>query len=228
MLYPDFEELVALAQKAKRLRVVAARKATAPSSGSRASPFRRHGMEFHEVREYRVGDDIRSLDWRVTARTDRPHVKVFVEERERAVLLCIDANRTMRFGTRRTFKSVQAARAAALLGWQAAGMADRVGCIVFGDVPDGMQVFMPKRSRQGLWQTLKLLSDTRLGAHPTPVPLEDALRQTARIMTSGALVFVISDFQNVTQALEKGLAQLRTLCDVVLLPINDPADAEIP
>ena len=113
------------------------------ASGDYASPFRGQGLAFHEVREYRFGDDIRSIDWRVTARTDKPHVKVFTEERERTVILCIDANAAMRFGTRGTFKSVQAARAAALLGWQANGSNDRVGCIVFGDVPGGMQFFAP-------------------------------------------------------------------------------------
>jgi uncharacterized protein (DUF58 family) len=145
MLYPDFNELVSLGHKASRLQLVSGLQSTAASSGNYASPFRGQGLAFHEVREYRFGDDIRSIDWRVTARTNKPHLKVFTEERERTVILCIDANAAMRFGTRGTFKSVQAARAAALLGWHANVSNDRVGCIVFGDVPDGLQFFRPTR-----------------------------------------------------------------------------------
>src|SRR6202789_3352703 len=109
------------------------------ASGDYTSPCRGQGLAFHEVREYHFGDDIRSIDWRVTARTDKPHVKVFTEERERTVILCVDANAAMRFGTRGTFKSVQAARAAALLGSQARCSNDRVGCLVFGDVAEGIR-----------------------------------------------------------------------------------------
>src|SRR5271156_6307745 len=134
MLYPDFNELMQLGQKASRLQIVSGRRSMAAGSGDYASPFRGQGLSFHEVREYRFGDDIRSIDWRVTARTDKPYVKVFTEERERTVILCVDTNAAMRFGTRGTFKSVQAARAAALLGSQASSSNDRVGCLLFGDV----------------------------------------------------------------------------------------------
>jgi uncharacterized protein (DUF58 family) len=228
MLFPDFRELVKAAHKASRLKLVSGRQSTAVTSGDYASPFRRQGLEFHEVREYRVGDDIRNIDWRVTARTDKPHVKVFIEARERTVILCVDANAAMRFGTRGTFKSVQAARAAALLGWQATGSGDRVGCLLYGDVPDGMQFFMSKRSRRALWQSLRLLSETRQGVHKTPVALETALKYLEQEAPTGALVFVIADFHQVTPALEKRLGHLRLSCDIVLVSVNDPADGEIP
>src|ERR1700744_1672482 len=176
MLDPDFNELIQLGQKASRLRIVSTRQSMAASFGDYSSPFRGQGLEFHEVREYRFGDDIRNIDWRVTARTDKPYVKVFTEERERTVILCIDANAAMRFGTRGTFKSVQAARAASLLGWQANVAKDRVGCVVFGDVPGGIKYFTPTRSRQALWQTLKLLSRTTAGENKAPVPQETVLK----------------------------------------------------
>ena len=228
MLYPDFKELVRLAHRASRLKLVSGRQSTAVTSGDYASPFRRQGLEFHEVREYRVGDDIRTIDWRVTARTDKPHVKVFIEARERTVILCIDANAAMRFGTRGTFKSVQAARAAALLGWQASGIGDRVGCLIYGDVPDGMQFFTSTRSRHALWQSLKLLSDTARGVHKAPVTLETALKYLERVAPTGALIFVIADFHQATPTLEKRLGQLHLACDIVLISVNDPADGEIP
>ncbi len=228
MLYPDFGELIRLGKKASRLHVVSGRRSVAAGPGDYASPFRGQGLAFYEVREYRPGDDIRSIDWRVTARTDKPYVKVFSEERERTVILCVDANAAMRFGTRGTFKSVQAARAAALLGWQSNGSSDRVGCIVFGDVPDGMQFFTPARSRRALWQALKLLSGTARGLHKAPVAPETALKYLERVAPTGSLLLVIGDFQDAAGALEKRLGNLRRTCDVVLIAVNDPADREIP
>jgi len=198
------------------------------ASGDYASPFRGQGLAFHEVREYRPGDDIRSIDWRVTARTDKPHVKVFAEERERTVILCVDANASMRFGTRGTFKSVQAARAAALIGWHANGCNDRVGCVVFGDVPEGMQFFTPRRSRRALWQALKLLSQQTHGAHKEPVSLESALSCLERGAPTGSLIVVIGDFYRSIEILEKQLSYLHSRCDIVLVTVNDAADSEIP
>jgi uncharacterized protein (DUF58 family) len=228
MIYPDFGELIGLKNKASRLWLGSDRQSMAIASGDYTSPFRGQGLAFHEVREYRPGDDIRSIDWKVTARTNQPHVKIFVEERERTVILCVDANAGMRFGTRETFKSVQAARAAALLGWHANGRHDRVGCIVFGDVPDGMQVFAPRRSRQALWQALKLLSVQASGPHRKQVPLEAALANLERSAPTGALILIISDFAELSDVLEKHLGNLHRRCDIVLVAIQDPADRAIP
>jgi uncharacterized protein (DUF58 family) len=228
MLYPDFNELMQLGKKTSRLQIVSRRQSLMPGSGDYASPFRGQGLAFHEVREYHFGDDIRSIDWRVTARTDKPYVKIFTEERERTVILCIDANAAMRFGTRGTFKSVQAARATALLGWQSNSAGDRVGCIVFGDIPEGQRFFTPTRSRRALWQTLKLLSDTEVGAHKSPVAVETALKYLERVAPTGSLLLVIGDFLDASDALEKRLGNLRRTCDIVLVAINDPADREIP
>jgi uncharacterized protein (DUF58 family) len=228
MLYPDFDELIRLGQKVSHLQIISGRRSMAAGSGDYASPFRGQGLAFHEVREYRFGDDIRSIDWRVTARTDKPYVKVFTEERERTVILCVDANAAMRFGTRGTFKSVQAARATALLGSQASSNNDRVGCLVFGDVPEGIQFFAPARSSRTLWQALKLLSARAQGVHKTPVRPETALKYLERVAPTGALLLVIGDFQQATETLERQIGTLRRTCDVVLIAVNDPADREIP
>jgi uncharacterized protein (DUF58 family) len=159
MLYPDFNELVNLKAKASSLNMRSNSKVVSPVIGDYKSPFRGQGMEFEEVREYVAGDDVRNIDWRVTARTGSAHVKIFTEERERTVLICVDANDTMRFGTKGTFKSIQAARAAALIGWYANSINDRVGTCVFGNVENDMKFYKPKRSRESLWKMLKLLSD---------------------------------------------------------------------
>ena len=228
MLTPDFNELVQLAGKSARLRMKTRRKMDSKRAGDYASAFRGQGLEFHEVREYRLGDDVRNIDWRVTARMEKPYLKVFTEERERTVLLCVDAGAAMRFGTRKTFKSIQAARTAALLGWMAQGAGDKVGATVFGDVPKGLQFFAPVRGRRALWQTLKLLSRKPEAADAKGVALEDALVVLNRTAPTGALVFVVSDFARLPDVVEMHLANLRRRCDVILVRIDDPADRNLP
>lgn len=228
MLYPDFDELVALKSHASQLSLASNRAVTSTSTGDHSSPFRGQGLEFEEVREYAAGDDIRSIDWRVTARTGSPHTKVFKEERERSVIICVNANTTMRFGTRGTFKSVQAARVAALLGWQANSNCDRLGACIFGDVADGMQFFAPKRSRASLWAMLKQLSDPNIISQPQPVTLEETLQHVNKAAPTGALIYIISDFASINDGLEQQLANLQKRCNVVLITIDDPADHTIP
>lgn len=228
MLYPDFNELVRLGSTASRFGIVSDRRSVGAASGNYASPFRGQGLAFYEVREYSLGDDIRSIDWRVTARTDQTYVKIFTEERERTVLLCIDANAAMRFGTRGTFKSVQAARAAALLGWQVSDKSDRVGCLVFGDVPGGIQYFAPTRSRRAVWQTMRLLSRAAQGEHRPQVAMDTPLTYLERVAPTGALLLLIGDFLEKPAALERRLGNLGRGCDVVLFVVNDPADRELP
>jgi uncharacterized protein (DUF58 family) len=228
MLYPDFNELVKLGAKSYTLSMTSRRRVVSAVNGERNSPFRGHGMEFKEVRQYVSGDDVRYIDWRVTARTGAPHLKVFAEERERSVIICVDANAAMQFGTRGTFKSIQAARAAALLGWRANDNNDLVGASVFGNIPDGMQFFAPLRSRKSLWQMLKLLSSKDDLKQPIVVTLEDTLKHLNKAAPTGALIFIISDFINLTAGLEKQLGSLRKRCEVILLPVNDPVDSTIP
>jgi uncharacterized protein (DUF58 family) len=228
MLYPDFHELVRMGSKPNRLELASNRPTLAAASGNYASPFRGQGLTFHEVRDYRAGDDIRNIDWRVTARMNKPYMKVFTEDRERTVMLCVDANVAMRFGTRSTFKSIQAARAAALIGRLANGSHDRVGCVVFGDVPEGLQFFRPARSRRALWQALQLLSRPKTGDHKEAVPLETALQNINPIAPTGSLIFIISDFYSIGESLEKNLTNLRHRADIILVRIDDPADGLIP
>ncbi len=103
--------------------------AIAETAGNRQSRFRGRGIDFQESRNYQPGDDIRTMDWRVTARTGRPHTKVFQEERERPIIIVIDCNPSMFFGTRVAFKAVIAARLAALIAWAAIRNGDRIGAV---------------------------------------------------------------------------------------------------
>ncbi len=227
MLYPDFDELLQLGYRASKVNLISRRKTHAIASGDHRSPFRGRGLEFEEVRAYVPGDDVRNIDWRVTARTGSPHLKLFTQERERSIIICTDVNNTMRFGTRKTFKSVQAARAAALLGWAASREHNRIGGSFFGNVPKGQIFIDPSRSRRALWKILKQLCD-RQEHHSAPVTLESHLRYLNKAVPSDALVFIISDFINISPNLKKALSDLHQRADIVLIAVNDPADKLLP
>jgi uncharacterized protein (DUF58 family) len=154
---PQLRELMSLAGGARALPSWS-RSIRAPQSGQYLSTLRGRGMEYDESRPYQPGDDIRQLDWRVTARTGKPHTKLFREERERPVFICVDYRRAMFFATKGVFKAVQAARLAALLAWRAQQQGDRVGGLVFADAIH--HELPPRRNRTATLQWLKLLADT--------------------------------------------------------------------
>lgn len=222
MLYPEIHELISF-KDFKGLKLSETnRKVTSSTPGEHHSPFRGQGLEFDSVREYVIGDDIRNIDWRVTARTGKPHVKLFREERERQVILCVDMNETMRFGTKCTFKSVQAARAAALLAWRALSERNPVGSCLFGDIPEGMQFFAPKRTKKSLLEMFKLLAAPPISR--ADITLEQVLPHLVKGAHTGALIYIISDFLEVSPKALPLLSLLNKRCDVVFISINDPAD----
>ena len=124
-------------------------------AGRRASRLRGRGMLFEELRDYHPGDDVRRIDWRVTARTGRPHTRVYAEERERPVLLVVDQRLGMFFGTQLQMKSVTAAELAAQMAWQVLDAGDRVGALIFGD--DTLNEIDPQRSRRTVLRILNQL-----------------------------------------------------------------------
>lgn len=224
MLYPDFHDLISYKERKLDKMQLARRKVNAVTPGNHHSPFRGQGLDFDAVREYVPGDDIRNIDWRVTARTGSPHLKLFKEEKERHTIICVDMNSTMRFGTRNTFKSIQAARCASLLGWRALAHQDRISACFFGDVSGGQHYFSSKRTRQGLCMMLKTLAEPPTEQHC--VSLESALQHVCKVAHPGSLIYVISDFMDLSPAFpkESGLSRLNKSCDVVFISINDAAD----
>lgn len=152
----SLQELLALRGEARRLDLAPRGKVLATRSGGHLSPFRGRGMEFDEARIYQPGDDPRNMDWRVTARAGRPHVKLFREERERPLWLLVDQGPAMRFGTRVAFKSVIAAQAAALLAWAAVDRGDRVGGLIFDE--QGRFEQKPAARTHGLLPLLQALA----------------------------------------------------------------------
>lgn len=224
MLYPDFNDLISYKERKLDKMQHARRKVNSTAPGNHHSPFRGQGLNFDAVREYVPGDDIRNIDWRVTARTGSPHLKLFKEEKERHTIICVDMNAAMRFGTRNTFKSIQAARCASLLGWRALAHQDRLSACFFGDVPGGIQYFATKQTRQAFCRILKTLAEPPVEHHQ--VSLETALQHINKAAHPGSLIYLISDFMDLSADLpkESGLNRLNKTCDVVFISINDVAD----
>jgi uncharacterized protein (DUF58 family) len=196
-------------------------------SGPFRSAYRGRGMEFDETRAYQPGDDIRAIDWRVTARTGRVHTKMFHEERERPVLLLVDARPMMRFGTRDCFKSVLAARIAAALAWAARDAGDRVGAFVMTGTAT-MQ-FPPHRGRSRMLRLIQGLSAATADAGDVEsVSLSEQIARLRRVARPGTLVLVLSDFHDFDDDAEKELARVSMHCDVVCIHIHDVLEAAAP
>ncbi len=228
-LQPVLDDLLELRHQAHALGMASHHLVNSSFAGLYASVFRGQGLNFEEVREYHEGDDIRNMDWKVTARTGKPHLKVFREERERSVMLCVDKGSHMNFGTRGTYKSIQAAKAAALLGWAANHLHDRVGGMLFGDPEHETTYFRATKDRRALWRLLNALTlDPKPSDSLDQSTLPDALLKASRGIGTGGLVFVIADFNRDTADLKNALVQLRQHHSVVLIAIDDPADRELP
>ena len=227
-LHPQLDDLLELRHQARTLGVAAHHLVNSTFTGLYSSVFRGTGLDFDEVREYREGDDIRNMDWLVTARTNKPHLKVFREERQRSVILCIDTGPHMSFGTRGTFKSIQAARTAALIGWAASKQDDRVGGVLFGNPATGTRYYRATPGRRGLWRILRALTEPIEQGDTDESQLMAALQHLDSGSGTGSLIFVIAPINNVTTGLERILGSLKQRHDVVLLPVDDPADRDLP
>jgi uncharacterized protein (DUF58 family) len=195
----ELAELLALRPLAGTLDLATPRSTSrAPGSGA-PSRLRGRGLEFEEFRAYAAGDDVRAIDWRVSARTGRVHTRLFRSERERPVLLLCDQRPTMFFGSRSAMKSVQCAHATALLGWAALAGGDRVGGMVLG--PRGHHEVRPRRSQRALLAFLQQVAEANgtLSAATRQAPgagLGEALAGLRRVARPGALVFLLSDFHD--------------------------------
>ncbi len=220
-------DLIAMRLRAPRL-AQASRRVASSLAATHESRFRGRGVDYVESRNYQPGDDIRQMDWRVTARTGRPHTKLFQEEREHNNLIIVDCNPTMRFGTRQRFKSVQAARTAALLAWTAVQGGDRVGAIGFG--PGLEAEVKPAGGPRGALRVLHALTEwdqtTRKGTIATP--LSQALLRARRLARPGSRVVILTDGFSTDAAAESPLAQLCGHCDVASVLLVDPLEQNPP
>ena len=221
-------DLAGLRARAAGLSLDAHRPGRGGRPGIRTPRFRGRGMEYSESRIYLPGDDIRSIDWRVTARTGHPHTKLFHEERERPVLFVVDLGGRMRFGTRRAFKSVVAAEAASLLAWAAVVNGDRAGGLVFaGGRTVESRVAGGRRGALGLIRALvEIGHDER--ARDAGDGIGDALARARRVARPGTLVVVISDFSGPRDPAGPQLARLREHNDLLCVWIYDRLESTPP
>lgn len=201
-------------------------------NGRHASRLRGRGLNFEELRDYLPGDDIRAIDWKVTARTGTPHVRVMTEERDRPALVVVDQRMSMFFGSVLNMKAVTAAEAAALAAFRILDQGDRVGGIVFGD--EHIAEIRPQRSRASLNRFLTALADASTLLHAEapaieePMSLTRVLRAVSRIAPRNHLVIVLSDFDVVDEEAERLVSGLARRNDLVLALVSDPLAEDVP
>ena len=231
-VYCSLKQLMSLSWTAQSLKLPKSKRISRPQSGSHHSKFRGRGMEFSEVRVYQPGDDVRSIDWRVTARRQTPHTKLFHEERERPLLILCDQSQSQFFGSQHSFKSVRAAEAAALFAWTALQHNDKVGGIVFSD--HGHHEIKPARNRKNVMRLLSLINDFNNALSinmPEPdkqFTLDDALSESIRLTKPGTLIALISDFSNLSAQSEKYLSKLSQHNELLLIHTFDPLEYALP
>ncbi|RLA33359.1 MAG: DUF58 domain-containing protein, partial [Gammaproteobacteria bacterium] len=225
-VYTNLDDLIRIQFKARNFSFLPQQPVSSILSGRYASRLRGRGLNFEEIRRYLPGDDIRTMDWKVTARTRTPHVRVYTEEKDRAVVLIVDQRINMFFGTRDKVKSVTAAELAALGAWRAVDVGDRVGAVVFNDTE--IVDVRPQRSQQTVMSILgtivrmnhALQADTQ--AEPSPDRLNRALEKALQLVPHDALVVMISDYFGVDERTEQLTAQMAEHNDVLALLVHDP------
>lgn len=239
---PSLEALVALRPQVLDFVLAQRRHSPRPMAGGRYSAIRGRGLDFDELRAYQAGDDVRSMDWQVMARTGRPHTRLYREERERPLLLLVDLRLSMRFGSRQCFKSVTAARAAAQLAWAALASGDRIGGLVFNDY--AYRVLRPGAGRATVLQWLRHLVELHAGDprertdrnalrqddDDQRIDLVLAMRRLRRLSGTGgaSLVHLLSDFHDLDETAHREFSELARQSDLMGTFVYDPLEAEPP
>ncbi|MEO1458115.1 MAG: DUF58 domain-containing protein [Pseudomonadota bacterium] len=226
----DLAHLRALAARARGLSFLPRQPSASVLNGRHASRMRGRGLSFEELRGYLPGDDVRAIDWKVTARMGAPYIRVFTEERDRPALLVVDQRLSMFFGSVHAMKSVTAAEAAALAAAAVLAQGDRLGGIVFGD--RAIAEIRPERSRRAQDRLLKALVEAGdaldPGAEDAPLPLSRPLEAVSRIARQNHLVVILSDFDGIDAPCEALLRSMARHNDVVLVLVTDPLANAIP
>ena len=230
--HTDLNELVRLAAKARGFSFLPRQPIHSILAGRHASRLRGRGLNFEEIRNYLPGDDVRTMDWKVTARMRSPHVRVYTEERDRPVLFIIDQRSSMFFGSRRTMKSVVACELAALGAWRVLKQGDRVGALIFND--QEIVSIKPHRSRARVRQMLGAMVkiNHQLGQDDPPAPnpnmLNRALSQALQSAKHDYLICLVTDAYGMNPETKRLITLLSAHNDVINAFIYDPLEAELP
>ncbi|ABM00376.1 DUF58 domain-containing protein [Shewanella amazonensis] len=229
----DTPELLACQELARALPDVRSQ-ARASMAGHRASQIKGRGMEFAEVRQYQKGDDVRTIDWRVTARTGKTHTKLFVEERERPVLLLVDLSHSLYFGSTLMLQAVQLCHLATTLGWRAIGHGDRIGALIASE-HEHLEL-KPRSRKSGMLQLISALTEvhrhqlTAFDAMPRdPEHLLRACQRLERIAKPGSLIWLLSDGSGFSESCVGPLMNLKRHCELGAFLVTDPLrDGRLP
>jgi uncharacterized protein (DUF58 family) len=226
----DLDHLLLLKAEARGFSFLPRQPVSSLLAGRHASRLRGRGLSFEELRHYHQGDDVRTIDWKATARLRSPHVRVYSEERERPVLFVVDQRRPMFFGSRRAMKSVTAAEITALGAWRVLSSGDRVGGIVFNE-----SELVDLRPQRGQPQVLRLLHETArlnqaLAGKATPsgtLSLNDALDAARRRANHDHLVVLVSDFDGADDETRRLATQIAAHNDMLAIAVYDPLGASL-
>lgn len=227
----DLAHLRGLELQARRISFLPRQPSGSVLNGRHASRLRGRGLNFEELRDYQPSDDVRSIDWKVTARTGKPYVRVYTEERDRPTLIVVDQRMSMFFGSVLNMKSVTAAECAALAAFRIFDQGDRVGGIVFGD--EVLAEIRPARSRHALTRFLTALAEANALLHAdapavTPIAMNRVLASVARIAPRNHLILVFSDFDVVDRTTERLISGLAQHNDLILGLVADPFSRDFP
>lgn len=229
-VHVTLKQLIGLEGAARGLSFLPRQPSRSVLNGKHASRIRGRGLNFEELREYIPGDDVRTIDWKVTARTGNPHVRVYTEEKDRPAILVVDQRMSMFFGSRLNMKSVTAAEAGALAAWRILASGDRVGGIVFDDRE--MIEVRPQRSRRAVHSFLSRVVGKNQALHadlPTvafPMAMNQPLQAAARLAGHDHLILVISDFDEIDDQTHRLVSRISSHNDVVLILVHDPLAQE--
>jgi uncharacterized protein (DUF58 family) len=228
-VYVSLDELAALEGRARGFSFLPRQPVRSLLAGRLASRLRGRGLNFEEIRPYQPGDDVRQIDWKVTARTRRTHSRIYTEERERPLWLVVDQRAGMFFGSRVRMKSVTAAHAAALAAWRTLAAKDRVGGVVFSDE---VTVYRPHRSRSAVLRLLGGVVEKnaalRRETKPAPGMLNEALRRVAQLAAHDCLVVLITDGDGADDQTRELVTTIARHNDVVGAFVFDPLEADLP
>ena len=231
-VYADLDELVRLQFKASGFSFLPRQPIHGILSGRHASKLRGRGLNFEELKNYLPGDDTRNIDWRVTARTRKPYVRVYTEEKDRTVWLLIDQRINMFFGSRHKMRSVVAAEVAAISAWRVLSSGDRVGALIFDD--SDIKVIPPHRSREQVTRILKqvIIKNHALNAQQGSVKdsgmLNRVLQQASTFARHDCLVCLISDGNGIDDESRRYITRLAEHNDVLSVFIYDQLEQELP
>ncbi len=225
------DELIQLRAGARGLTLKPRKSGGSTLSGQHQSRFRGRGMDYLESRHYQPGDDVRNFDWRVTARTNQPHIKLYVEEREKPIVVLADLSASMSMASQGAFKSVITARVAALLGWVAVAQGDRIGGLVYRS-PDEHFELKPQGGRHGILRFIDLL--TQLGQPHIDFDSQHAglpvniLERISHMTRPGSQLIIISDFYHLNAQSREYLQKLQQHNNILAIQVVDPLELSAP